>query len=95
MKGMRAAEQVSTVYLIVQIQAGAFGGPIFLSRVNIEVEVAGSNRPKGRFLSNSAPAGRERESVSWRNSMQTDEHKKPKGGRAEPDHMRGKNEEAP
>ena len=50
--------------------AGVPGGPI-VSRVTIEVELVGSNLTGNSYKL----TGRKRESVSWPNSMQTDEQK--------------------
>ena len=67
--------QVYNVYWL----SGVPGGPI-VSRVTTEVEVVGSNLTSDNYES----AGRKCESVSWRNSMQIEEHKKLKSGNAEP-----------
>ena len=60
------------------VSAGVPGGPI-VSRVTIEVEVVGSILTLDSYHTYKS-TGRKRESVSWRNSMQIDEHKKLKSG---------------
>ena len=49
-----------------------FPGGSAVCRVTIEVEIVGSNLTKDSYKS----TGRKRESVSWRNAMQIDEHEK-------------------